>query len=237
MSVPLTPHHKCHLCGAPSRKLCSRCSAVRYCGRRCQKKDWARHKRVCKRVWGCVCAVTLGHSCERDCSCMCVCVCAHDMMCACIVCICMCVCMVSDVMCCANSYNCTLTCSDCEVNKDKDKYKYSCGGKKRNKDKPKDKHKSKWFDLSVIRFYSIQFNNNISLHDIDLCSLLTSSLRRIDSRSTELVMFTHSYVIHHTSYSTFIHSYIVNLHHTSYICMHHISTHHTSYLIHHYNIS
>ncbi|RDB25828.1 hypothetical protein Hypma_006177 [Hypsizygus marmoreus] len=44
----------CNLCGREDVKLllCSRCKKVRYCqpgpGRKCQKTDWPRHKKVCK---------------------------------------------------------------------------------------------------------------------------------------------------------------------------------------------
>ncbi len=32
-------------------KRCSRCKKARYCGSRCQKKDWPRHKQECGLPW------------------------------------------------------------------------------------------------------------------------------------------------------------------------------------------
>jgi hypothetical protein len=43
----------CYVCKkAPESKLlkCNRCKLMRYCGAECQKKDWGRHKAVCKLV-------------------------------------------------------------------------------------------------------------------------------------------------------------------------------------------
>jgi hypothetical protein len=45
----------CSACGLPggAASRCSRCSAVRYCDRRCQKRHWTQHKLTCGRlsVW------------------------------------------------------------------------------------------------------------------------------------------------------------------------------------------
>jgi hypothetical protein len=44
----------CSACGLPgAASCCSRCSAVRYCDRRCQKRHWTQHKLTCGRlsVW------------------------------------------------------------------------------------------------------------------------------------------------------------------------------------------
>ena len=38
----------CFVCLQPSRLKCSRCDAVQYCGRECQKKDWKVHKHNCQ---------------------------------------------------------------------------------------------------------------------------------------------------------------------------------------------
>lgn len=34
-------------CGKPAKMWCSRCRAVAYCGKECQKADWKQHKRAC----------------------------------------------------------------------------------------------------------------------------------------------------------------------------------------------
>ena len=41
---------KCHKTVTGKKKLskCSRCNAITYCGARCQKKDWHRHR------WNCI---------------------------------------------------------------------------------------------------------------------------------------------------------------------------------------
>lgn len=38
----------CVVCNKPSTTRCSRCLEAFYCGRNCQKKDWADHKDTCK---------------------------------------------------------------------------------------------------------------------------------------------------------------------------------------------
>ena len=38
----------CFVCLQPSRLKCSRCDAIQYCGKECQKKDWKIHKHNCK---------------------------------------------------------------------------------------------------------------------------------------------------------------------------------------------
>jgi len=38
----------CFVCLQPSRLKCSRCDAVHYCGKECQKKDWKVHKHNCQ---------------------------------------------------------------------------------------------------------------------------------------------------------------------------------------------
>lgn len=35
-------------CGKPATGMCSKCSAVNYCGRECQRRHWKTHKRICK---------------------------------------------------------------------------------------------------------------------------------------------------------------------------------------------
>ena len=38
----------CFVCLQPSRLKCSRCDAIQYCGKECQKKDWKVHKHNCQ---------------------------------------------------------------------------------------------------------------------------------------------------------------------------------------------
>ena len=38
----------CFVCLQPSRLKCSRCDAIQYCGKECQKKDWKVHKLNCQ---------------------------------------------------------------------------------------------------------------------------------------------------------------------------------------------
>jgi len=38
----------CFVCLQPSRLKCSRCDAIQYCGKECQKKDWKVHKHNCE---------------------------------------------------------------------------------------------------------------------------------------------------------------------------------------------
>ncbi|PVH75826.1 hypothetical protein DL98DRAFT_574827 [Cadophora sp. DSE1049] len=41
----------CHICGKSSGlKLCNGCNNCRYCSKECQAKDWANHKKDCKRI-------------------------------------------------------------------------------------------------------------------------------------------------------------------------------------------
>ena len=40
----------CVSCGCPGDKKCTACHSVTYCCPPCQKKDWSRHKRLCKPV-------------------------------------------------------------------------------------------------------------------------------------------------------------------------------------------
>ena len=41
----------CHVCQvAANTKFCSRCLSVRYCGSKCQTKDWEGHKAQCKEI-------------------------------------------------------------------------------------------------------------------------------------------------------------------------------------------
>jgi hypothetical protein len=37
----------CECLAENPRKVCSRCKRTKYCGRACQKRDWATHKLVC----------------------------------------------------------------------------------------------------------------------------------------------------------------------------------------------
>jgi tetratricopeptide (TPR) repeat protein len=38
----------CFVCLQPSKLKCSRCDAIQYCGKECQKKDWKVHKHNCQ---------------------------------------------------------------------------------------------------------------------------------------------------------------------------------------------
>ena len=38
----------CFVCLQPSKLKCSRCDAIQYCGKECQKKDWKVHKLNCR---------------------------------------------------------------------------------------------------------------------------------------------------------------------------------------------
>ena len=40
----------CVVCGSPGDKKCGGCKSVTYCGAKCQKLDWPRHKRLCAPV-------------------------------------------------------------------------------------------------------------------------------------------------------------------------------------------
>jgi hypothetical protein len=42
----------CEVCHRLVKKLkhCERCNSTYYCGRECQKKDWNRHKKMCKKL-------------------------------------------------------------------------------------------------------------------------------------------------------------------------------------------
>lgn len=42
--------HLCSVCQKPSSTRCSRCLDAYYCGKECQKKDWAGHKESCKKA-------------------------------------------------------------------------------------------------------------------------------------------------------------------------------------------
>lgn len=48
--IPFTPK-ECRQCGATDKKLlkCARCHFERYCSSACQKKDWPRHKQLCRK--------------------------------------------------------------------------------------------------------------------------------------------------------------------------------------------
>ncbi|TFK96088.1 hypothetical protein BDV98DRAFT_597978 [Pterulicium gracile] len=37
----------CPVCMEEGEMVCSKCKVVRYCGAKCQKKDWKKHKGVC----------------------------------------------------------------------------------------------------------------------------------------------------------------------------------------------
>lgn len=42
----------CHKSNVPDLKLCSKCRVVRYCSRKCQKKDFILHKQICEAIDG-----------------------------------------------------------------------------------------------------------------------------------------------------------------------------------------
>jgi hypothetical protein len=39
---------RCIVCRAKGNKKCAACKKARYCSEGCQKKDWKKHKEVCK---------------------------------------------------------------------------------------------------------------------------------------------------------------------------------------------
>lgn len=39
---------RCHVCGAPADKKCSKCHVTRYCSEACQRAHWPHHKAACK---------------------------------------------------------------------------------------------------------------------------------------------------------------------------------------------
>lgn len=43
----IIPHGNCVVCNGPKASPCSRCRAVYYCGRECQRKAWRQHKTFC----------------------------------------------------------------------------------------------------------------------------------------------------------------------------------------------
>lgn len=43
----ITSAHSCDACGAPASSQCPRCKDTFYCGRKCQKKAWPKHKNGC----------------------------------------------------------------------------------------------------------------------------------------------------------------------------------------------
>ena len=45
---PVLMQKVCFVCLQPSRLKCSRCDAIQYCGKECQKKDWKVHKHNCQ---------------------------------------------------------------------------------------------------------------------------------------------------------------------------------------------
>ncbi|KAI4705545.1 hypothetical protein J4E81_000428 [Alternaria sp. BMP 2799] len=46
--APPTTPHACFVCKQPAEQRCSTCSNARYCSTACQKKDWKKHKMLCK---------------------------------------------------------------------------------------------------------------------------------------------------------------------------------------------
>jgi len=48
--TPLSQQFQCSNCGQPSVSSCSRCSAIRYCGKECQEAQWPSHKSICKEI-------------------------------------------------------------------------------------------------------------------------------------------------------------------------------------------
>lgn len=55
-SQPQSQKESCLKCGATTTKAgnpllrCSKCKTVKYCSPDCQKKDWKKHKHMCKQV-------------------------------------------------------------------------------------------------------------------------------------------------------------------------------------------
>ena len=49
LSLVVHSPNGCDRCGKPSKLQCSACHLRRYCGRKCQEKDWGRHKTSCTR--------------------------------------------------------------------------------------------------------------------------------------------------------------------------------------------
>jgi hypothetical protein len=45
----LTRQEACAYCGEDGQKRCSRCKAVKYCSKGCQRTHWAEHKITCKK--------------------------------------------------------------------------------------------------------------------------------------------------------------------------------------------
>ena len=39
----------CNRCNKDTTKKCAGCKSVHYCSRECQKQDWAKHKKFCKK--------------------------------------------------------------------------------------------------------------------------------------------------------------------------------------------
>ncbi|KIG12990.1 hypothetical protein DB30_00824 [Enhygromyxa salina] len=39
---------RCAVCGKSTIQRCARCAAVFYCGKEHQRRDWARHKKLCR---------------------------------------------------------------------------------------------------------------------------------------------------------------------------------------------
>jgi hypothetical protein len=42
--------NKCDICENKTNKQCNRCFGIYYCGRKCQKKDWKKHKKFCGKM-------------------------------------------------------------------------------------------------------------------------------------------------------------------------------------------